>query len=272
MSADVARGHSGDDGGDDRPPLHRGGQKPNRGGRKVDRLGTRGETRNLGLRKIMDQWGSQKIREFPMHYPSWHKIEPEKKAGVMGTLRQQFDLTPHIQSKLWLKIKKGIEQHLAKIYVDNKSSLKKKHWVLQPDETRDMESSETREYPSLIQTNFDTHTVDGVFLQDEARIQYEEMLRLRVLGANTPTGVPYTDDQLMAMVRRGKQRGHIPGVGRVLAGQGRFVISINEPRCTHTDADVYEVKKENRKLRKEVNMLMTVVKSDDRMSQLLTQL
>ncbi|GJU78526.1 hypothetical protein Tco_1275596, partial [Tanacetum coccineum] len=135
-----------------------------------------------------------------------------------------------------------------------------------------MESSETREYPSLIQTNFDTHTVDGVFLQDEARIQYEEMLRLRVLGANTPTGVPYTEDQLMAMVRRGKQRGHIPGVGRVLAGQGRSVISINEPRCTHTDADVDEVKKENRKLRKEVNMLMTVVRSDDRMSQLLTQL
>ncbi|GJY30441.1 hypothetical protein Tco_0413936 [Tanacetum coccineum] len=50
------------------------------------------------------------------------------------------------------------------------------------------------------------------------------------------------------------------------------VISINEPRCTHIDADVNEVKEENKKLRKELNMLMTIVKSDDRMSQLLTQL
>ncbi|GKE55907.1 hypothetical protein Tco_1495092 [Tanacetum coccineum] len=50
------------------------------------------------------------------------------------------------------------------------------------------------------------------------------------------------------------------------------VISINEPRCTHTDTDVDEVKEENTWLRKELNMLMMVVRSDDRMSQLLTQL
>ncbi|GJU48588.1 hypothetical protein Tco_1218143 [Tanacetum coccineum] len=34
------------------------------------------------------------------------------------------------------------------------------------------------------------------------------------LGANTPMGVPYTKDQIMAMVRKGKQRGHIPDVVR----------------------------------------------------------
>ncbi|GJZ95339.1 hypothetical protein Tco_0667542 [Tanacetum coccineum] len=109
-------------------------------------------------------------------------------------------------------------------------------------------------------------------MQFEARIQYEKMLRLRDLGENTPTCVPYTEDQIIAMVRQGKQRGYIPGVDRVLAGQGRGVISINEPRCTHINADVDEVKEENTKLRKELNMLMTVVRSDDRMSQLLTQL
>ncbi|GKD86852.1 hypothetical protein Tco_1358006 [Tanacetum coccineum] len=73
-------------------------------------------------------------------------------------------------------------------------------------------------------------------MYDEARVQYEEMLRLKDLGPNMPTGVPYTEDQIMAMVQRGKQRGHILDVGRVLAGQGRDVISINEPRCTYTDA------------------------------------
>ncbi|GJU50375.1 hypothetical protein Tco_1219930 [Tanacetum coccineum] len=71
-------------------------------------------------------------------------------------------------------------------------------------------------------------------------------------------------------VRKGKQRGHIPGVGRVLAGQGRDAISINEPRCTHTHADVDEVKEDNKRLRKELAMLWTVMRSDDQMSQLLT--
>nr|GEV98454.1 hypothetical protein [Tanacetum cinerariifolium] len=135
-----------------------------------------------------------------------------------------------------------------------------------------MESFETQECPSLIQNYFDTHTVDGVFPQDEARVQYEEMIRLRDLGANTLTGVPYTEDQIMAMVRRGKQWGHIPGVSRVLAGQGRDAISINEPRCTHTNADVDEVNEDNKRLRKELAMLRTIIRSDDRMSQLLTQL
>nr|GEW35563.1 hypothetical protein [Tanacetum cinerariifolium] len=60
------------------------------------------------------------------------------------------------------------------------------------------------------------------------QVQYEEMLR--DLGANAPTGVPYTEEQIMAMVIKGKQRGHIPEVGRVLAGQGRDTIFIGKPR------------------------------------------
>ncbi|GJW96332.1 hypothetical protein Tco_0178140 [Tanacetum coccineum] len=102
-----------------------------------------------------------------------------------------------------------------------------------------MESFETREYPSLIKTYFDTQIVDGVFLRDEERLLYEEMLRVKDLGPNTPTGVPYTNDEIMAMVRQGKQRGHIPDVGRVLAGQGMDVLTIPERRCTYT-ADVDE--------------------------------
>ncbi|GKF45730.1 hypothetical protein Tco_0135532, partial [Tanacetum coccineum] len=63
MSADVARGHGGDGGGDDRRPPHqvptgcrgKGTRKPNRGGAKAGRLDTREQTRNLGLRRITDQ-------------------------------------------------------------------------------------------------------------------------------------------------------------------------------------------------------------------------
>nr|GEZ70604.1 hypothetical protein [Tanacetum cinerariifolium] len=70
MLADVARGHGGDGGSDDRPSTHhipgcggcfanrgKGTQKPNLGGRKADRLHTRQETRNLGLKKITDDKG-----------------------------------------------------------------------------------------------------------------------------------------------------------------------------------------------------------------------
>ncbi|GKB49180.1 hypothetical protein Tco_0899933 [Tanacetum coccineum] len=90
------------------------------------------------------------------------------------------------------------------------------------------------------------------------------MLRLQGLGT-------YTDDQIMAIVRRGKQRGHITDVGRVLAGRGRDVLMSPEPRCTHT-ADVDELKRTNKKLKKQMDMIMNVVRSDDKMSQLLTQL
>ncbi|GJU88823.1 hypothetical protein Tco_1301246 [Tanacetum coccineum] len=102
---------------------------------------------------------------------------------------------------------------------------------------RQMQSSATQEYPSLIQTFFDTHTVGGVFLRDEDRRLYEEMVRLQGLGT-------YTDDQIMAMVCGGKRRGHIPGVAQ----------------------------KSNKQLQKQIDMITKAMGSDDRYSQLFTQL
>ncbi|GJX71034.1 hypothetical protein Tco_0308205 [Tanacetum coccineum] len=68
MSADVARSHGGDGGGEDRPPSHnvptgcmgcfvnrgKGKRKPNLGGRAAGRLNTRDKTRNLALKEITD--------------------------------------------------------------------------------------------------------------------------------------------------------------------------------------------------------------------------
>nr|GEZ06797.1 hypothetical protein [Tanacetum cinerariifolium] len=65
---------------------------------------------------------------------------------------------------------------------------------------RQMQSSTTQEYLSLIQTFFDTHTVGGVFLRDEDRRLYEDMLRLHGLGT-------YTDDQIMAMLQSHHESG-----------------------------------------------------------------
>ncbi|GKG19446.1 hypothetical protein Tco_0376545, partial [Tanacetum coccineum] len=90
-----------------------GGRKATRGGKGGGRdggsKGTRKETRNLGLKKAVDEYGPLKIRfefndkgtmlhlgenstrwsnlvgelvrEYLMYYSSWHKIEKEKKAG-----------------------------------------------------------------------------------------------------------------------------------------------------------------------------------------------
>ncbi|GKC76107.1 hypothetical protein Tco_1126881 [Tanacetum coccineum] len=195
MSADVARGHCGDGGGDDHPPPSQ------------IFTGCRDETRDVeGIRSYLPRTSSSQIR-----------ISRLTIGLMLRTLPEPFKM---------LKTGQRARSSAGK----------------EPGHLLSSEICRTRR-----EFNMD-------------------------LGANTPTGVPYTEDQIMAIVRRGKQQGHIPGVGRVLAGQGRGVISINEPRCTHTDADVNEVKEESKKLRKELNMQMTVVRSDDQMSQLLTQL
>nr|GEZ24290.1 hypothetical protein [Tanacetum cinerariifolium] len=63
------------------------------------------------------------------------------------------------------------------------------------------------------------------------RSTMDEMLRLQGLRFNTPSGVPYTDDEIMVIVRGGKQRGHIPGVGRVFP-EGTIIPP--SPPCTHS--------------------------------------
>nr|GEU68139.1 EF-hand domain pair [Tanacetum cinerariifolium] len=194
MSADVARGHDSDGGGDDRKGTH----KPNLGGRKAGRLHTRQETRNLGLKKITDDKGPVLTREMPLYYPSWKKVPTERKATILTKIG--------------------------------------------------MESSATREYPSLIHTFFVTHTVNG-----------EEMLRLQALGSNTPSGVPYTEEEINALARKGKQRGHLPGVGRVLPGRATDVLippPPPPPQCTHNSGDVKKLKKKNKYLTKQVNLMM----------------
>ncbi|GJW81837.1 zinc finger, CCHC-type containing protein [Tanacetum coccineum] len=73
------------------------------------------------------------------------------------------------------------------------------------DEMR--QASDTQEYPSLIDTFWRTHTVDGVFPKDEDRRIYEEVKRLEATSE-------YTEDEINALTRGGKLRGHIPGVGQ----------------------------------------------------------
>ncbi|GKF02154.1 hypothetical protein Tco_0029077 [Tanacetum coccineum] len=72
----------------------------------------------------------------------------------------------------------------------------------------------------------------------------------------------------MAIVGGGKQRGHIPSVGRVLSRHGTIIPP--PPLCTHS-SDFVKLKKREKVLTKHVNMFMKLFRSDDKFSQMLTQ-
>nr|GFC95978.1 hypothetical protein [Tanacetum cinerariifolium] len=63
------------------------------------------------------------------------------------------------------------------------------------DEMR--QSSTNQEYPSLIETFFVAHTINGEFLRDEDRRIYEEMKRLEAMST-------YTDNEINRLAIRGK--------------------------------------------------------------------
>ncbi|GKA20093.1 reverse transcriptase domain-containing protein [Tanacetum coccineum] len=184
------------------------------------------------------------VKELPLHYPSWHQMPSERKAGVVAKIRTQFDLGPHMEFDRWPQIYEGIQQHLQKIYNGKKVALKERYWVPDEDGTYDverirrrrpshiseMESSATREYPSLIHAFFLTHTVNGVFLNPEDKALYEERLELTRTGQSSPSAsMPRTP---------------------------RFI----------------KLKKRREVLTRQVNMFMKLYRSDDKFFQMLTQL
>nr|GEX61436.1 hypothetical protein [Tanacetum cinerariifolium] len=225
MSADVARGHGGDGGGDDRPPTHHiptgcGGcfvnrgkdtRKPNLGGRKAGRLHTRQETQNLGLKKIADDKAPNQARATQNR---------QNRAKSTVVCRQGSRSLARLRDQM-------------------------------------MESSATREYPSLIHTFFVTHTVGGVFMRDEDRAIYEEILRLqdrRVCPTLKKTSMPW-----------------LKRASSILPGWATYVLSPSSPQCTHNSADVEKLKKKNKYLTKQVNLMMKLFRSDDKFSHMLNQ-
>ncbi|GKA54161.1 F-box domain containing protein [Tanacetum coccineum] len=118
------------------------------------------------------------------------------------------------------------------------------------DEMR--QASDTQEYPSLIDTFWRTHTVDGVFPKDEDRRIYEEMKRLEATGE-------YTEDEINALARGGKLRGHIPGVGRVLPSRATSRPSMPAPD------------KSLKSMHRKVDFMMSLFRSDSKYSDMFKE-
>ena len=77
------------------------------------------------------------------------------------------------------------------------------------------------------------------------------MCTLRDLGANTPIGRAYTQEEILAKVLKGKQRGYIAGRGRVLAGTGKTRLP-RVPPGSYTTPEIDKMFAEKDKKIKEV--------------------
>ncbi|GJY38758.1 hypothetical protein Tco_0425122 [Tanacetum coccineum] len=227
------------------------------------------------------------VRSVPLYYPSWEKVPKERKAAIISNIGTLFDLRPHMESSRWTEIYEGINMHLQKAYNTNKASFKAKHWKADPttgsydveairrarpeeitaadvvtsrqvsrslarlrDEMR--QASDTQEYPSLIDTFWRTHTVDGVFPKDEDRRIYEELKRLEATGE-------YTEDEINALERGGKLRGHIPSVGRVLPSRATSRPSMPAPD------------KSLKSMHRKVDFMMSLFRSDSKYSDMFKE-
>nr|GEY73821.1 hypothetical protein [Tanacetum cinerariifolium] len=113
---------------------------------------------------------------------------------------------------------------------------------------RDEMSLATQEYPSLIDTFFVAHTVNGVFTRDEYRLTY---------GVEA-TGT-YNDDEINRLARRGKQRRHILDVDRVLPARVTAGPSRPAPKSTL------------KSLHEKVDLMMSLFKIDSKFSDALSQ-
>ncbi|GJT16909.1 hypothetical protein Tco_0875615 [Tanacetum coccineum] len=164
-------------------------------------------------------------------------------------MESQFDLRPHMESPEWTEINVGIQQHMQKVYNTNQTSFKDHHWVIDPTtwtynvekiKRARLEDITAKEWDKYIQFWNDPRNIVRAAQNRQNRAKStrqalkstrrsltpsswhtlltgnsfrmrtdEEMRRLEATGT-------YTDDEINRLARRGKQRGHIPGVGRVL--------------------------------------------------------
>ncbi|GJY64944.1 hypothetical protein Tco_0466404 [Tanacetum coccineum] len=145
MSADVARGHDGEGGGDDRPPPYqvRAPESPIWGWQEAGRPQYRQEIPETWVKGITDKSGPSRIGLRPVDLRPHSGIRPlaTNLCGHPATL--QIDL-----------------QKMARRLLS-----KERYWVTDEDGTYDlMETSATREYPSLIHTFFMSLTLVRILM------------------------------------------------------------------------------------------------------------
>nr|GEX58567.1 F-box domain, leucine-rich repeat domain, L domain-like protein [Tanacetum cinerariifolium] len=168
------------------------------------------------------------------------------------------------------EINAGIQQHLQKAYNTNKAAFKAQHWVIdhtigtynvekirraRPKNITASEWDKGRPQPlrstrrSLTSSAWHTLLMGNSF----EMMTDEEMSRLEATGT-------YTDDEINRLARGGKQRGHIPSMGRVLPA--RATASPSTPAHEST----------LNSLHKKVDFMMSLFKSNSKYSDIFHSL
>ncbi|GKA26510.1 hypothetical protein Tco_0712619 [Tanacetum coccineum] len=156
----------------------KGSQKPNFGGRRAGRMHTRQETRNLELKSITDKNGpvpiwfefgdretlmplgdhtahwsnylGDLVRELPLHHSFWRQVSPKQKAGHGKDWDKlfQYPLYP-VLTCVPIRVIRSMPKKTKSMRPPAASTkdLQWKERLL----LKKMESSATREYPSLLQ-------------------------------------------------------------------------------------------------------------------------
>nr|GEY75749.1 oligopeptide transporter 4-like [Tanacetum cinerariifolium] len=181
----------------------------------------------------------------------------------------QFDLRPHMESPEWTEINADIQQHLQKAYNTNKAALKAQHWVIDPTTgTYNVEKIRRAHHENITASEWDKgraqplkstrrsltpsswHTL---LTGNSFRMRTDEEMR-RLEATST-----YTDYEINRLARGGKQRGHIPNVGRVLLV--RATASPSTPAHERT----------LNSLHKKVDFMMSLFKSKSKYSDMFSQ-
>nr|GEX53864.1 hypothetical protein CTI12_AA610890 [Tanacetum cinerariifolium] len=224
MSADVARSHGGDGGGEDRPPPQylpsgcggcfanrgKGQRKPNLGGRAAGRLNTRDKTQNLSLKEITDKKGPVPIR-FELRDKQILIPLGEHAAHWSSYIEEVIKGVPLFHPS-WLKVPK---ERKATLIADIGTQFDLRPHMESPDWTeihagiqqhlQEVAQPLRSTRRSLTPSSWHTMLTGNSF----GMRTDEEMKKLEVTGT-------YTDDEINRLARRVKQRGHIPDVGWVL--------------------------------------------------------
>nr|GEV14155.1 hypothetical protein [Tanacetum cinerariifolium] len=135
--------------------------------------GVRVETKNLALKKVMEEYPPQEIsfewkdkRCIFMSgrimcggvtmSTSWSgSYRCTTLPSRISTSQRRRTSMEDLCSSRWTEIEKGIEQHSAKRYSNNKHNLKRDYWNVKPGETHDVEAIRSRPPPSVEQSEWD---------------------------------------------------------------------------------------------------------------------
>ncbi|GJT94796.1 F-box domain containing protein [Tanacetum coccineum] len=192
------------------------------------------------------------VRSVPLYYPSWEKVPKERKAAIISDIGTQFDLRPHMESPDWTADPTTGTYDVEGIRRARPEEITAAEWDKYIAFWNDPKNLARATQNRLNRQKSVVISRQGSRSLARLRDEMEEMRRLEATGQ-------HTEDEINALARGGKLRGHIPGVGRVLPSR-----ATSRPSMPATDKSLQNV---NRK----VDFMMSIFRSDSRYSDMFRE-